>query len=426
MAVGVDSWSTPELPGLIGRKQVDWTIFETGTHLPLRIEKRFREANEGASLERGQSHRIELQVGDHTYKATLSNLSKSDREIGYFVIEYGSNAEFRQLLQSTFAFSYAYIQSRREKQPEPGRQQRIKVPSSKAEYIDFFATGVPYRYRLELRPIAAGQPVRNPPWSRDELILALDLYFRVNPVHTSPQHPEIQKLSQLLNKLPVHKDQALNANYRNANGVYMKLCNFLRLDPAYGKTGLDAGSKLDEVVWHEFAGDRKRLEETAAAIREHLALQGDAPRPVEMDLWDDEDAPEGRVLLREHRIRERRREIVKKKKAQALKQFGVLRCEVCGLSFEEIYGKIGQGYIECHHRVPLSQLAPGTHTRPEDLALVCANCHRMLHAGGRVRTVEELRQVVLHFRQLRRAAQHAQEVAAAADESSSGSGKTGA
>lgn len=39
---------------------------------------------------------------------------------------------------------------------------------------------------------------RNPTWARDELILALDLYFQVDPIHTSERHPKILELSRLL------------------------------------------------------------------------------------------------------------------------------------------------------------------------------------------------------------------------------------
>ena len=39
---------------------------------------------------------------------------------------------------------------------------------------------------------------------QDELILALELYFRVNSVHTSDSNPEIKKLSKILNSLPIH------------------------------------------------------------------------------------------------------------------------------------------------------------------------------------------------------------------------------
>jgi len=40
---------------------------------------------------------------------------------------------------------------------------------------------------------------RNPKWSRDELILALELYFRVNPLHTSDKNTEIIRLKELRN-----------------------------------------------------------------------------------------------------------------------------------------------------------------------------------------------------------------------------------
>lgn len=60
---------------------------------------------------------------------------------------------------------------------------------------------------------------RNPAWTRDELILALDLYFRVNPLHTSEQNPEIQALSAALNELPVHAVRPDGEHFRNPNGV---------------------------------------------------------------------------------------------------------------------------------------------------------------------------------------------------------------
>jgi 5-methylcytosine-specific restriction protein A len=42
-----------------------------------------------------------------------------------------------------------------------------------------------------------------PNWNRDELILALDLFFRANPIHTTEEHPETVKLSRVLNELPI-------------------------------------------------------------------------------------------------------------------------------------------------------------------------------------------------------------------------------
>ena len=86
-------------------------------------------------------------------------------------------------------------------------------------------------------PVSA--PSKNPAWTRDELILALDLYvgFKGNPPGKTSS--EIGELSALLNRLSGAAGGA--ADYRNNNGVYMKLMNFRRFDPVYqaqGKSGL--------------------------------------------------------------------------------------------------------------------------------------------------------------------------------------------
>src|SRR5262249_61545435 len=86
---------------------------------------------------------------------------------------------------------------------------------------------------------------RNPPWQRDELILALDLYFRHRPDTITKAHPEVLALSELLNALPIHPDRPDPARFRNVNGTYMKLCNFLAHDPDYRGKGLEAGGKLE-------------------------------------------------------------------------------------------------------------------------------------------------------------------------------------
>ena len=68
-------------------------------------------------------------------------------------------------------------------------------------------------------------------------------------------------------------------------------------------------------------------------------------------------------------------------------------CQVCGFNFEEHYGELGKDYIEVHHLRPLSSLDEEVEVDPvQDLACICANCHRMMHrAGDHVMTVEELK-----------------------------------
>jgi hypothetical protein len=70
-------------------------------------------------------------------------------------------------------------------------------------------------------------------------------------------------------------------------------------------------------------------------------------------------------------------------------------CEACGFDFGDFYGEHGEGYIECHHVDPLaSRDASGLVTPPERLAMLCANCHRMVHRGEYVLTVNELKEII--------------------------------
>jgi predicted HNH restriction endonuclease len=100
------------------------------------------------------------------------------------------------------------------------------------------------------------------------------------------------------------------------------------------------------------------------------------------DFSDDET----RLQARSHQRRERSRELVRMAKAVfQSKNDGRLFCEVCYFDFGPVYGE--PDFIEVHHRVPLRDLKPGTLTKISDLAMVCANCHRMLHRGPQWLTI---------------------------------------
>jgi 5-methylcytosine-specific restriction enzyme A len=72
---------------------------------------------------------------------------------------------------------------------------------------------------------------RNPPWNRDELILALDVYIRFAGQSPSKRSAEIAELSEAISSLRRVPGGEGNAKLRNANGVYMKLRKFRRFDP---------------------------------------------------------------------------------------------------------------------------------------------------------------------------------------------------
>lgn len=71
------------------------------------------------------------------------------------------------------------------------------------------------------------------------------------------------------------------------------------------------------------------------------------------------------------------------------------RCCVCGFDFGETYGPAGEGFIHVHHLVPLATIGESYQVDPlADLRPVCPNCHAMLHRGGVVRSIEELRHIM--------------------------------
>lgn len=228
---------------------------------------------------------------------------------------------------------------------------------------------------------------RNPTWTRDELILALDLYLRGG--QRGPEDPEVRDLSRLLNSLPLAVNPG-NADFRNPAGVGMKLGNFAAIDPNHVGVGLPRGGHGDREVWEEFSGDPSRLSAVASAIRSAVAVEG----PTLAEPQEDEEASsEGRLLFRRHLQRERNKSVIARKKRAVLAATGTLACEVCSFDFGAAYGPHGAGYAECHHLIPLSVAGP-SRTYLSDLAVVCANCHRMLHRGSPWPTVEQLRRLL--------------------------------
>ena len=236
---------------------------------------------------------------------------------------------------------------------------------------------------------------KNPKWTRDEIILALELYFRVDPVHNSETHDEIVELSNILKELPIHPPASQKETFRNPNSVHMKLRNFLRFDEYQAKKGLEAGSKLDEEIWHAFSGDKQRLRKTASLIKT-FSKWFSPPHSEEQFAADTlgYEFSEGQILTRVHKLIETHWELVQRKKKSVTQITGKLACEVCRFDFFEVYGTLGSGFAECHHTRSLLDLE--IHLKPKlaDLAIVCSNCHSMLHISKPRKTIDDLKKMI--------------------------------
>jgi 5-methylcytosine-specific restriction protein A len=90
--------------------------------------------------------------------------------------------------------------------------------------------------------------------------------------------------------------------------------------------------------------------------------------------------------------------LVAAKKDAVLAAGGKLACEACTFIFEDKYGELGKNYCEVHHRKPFA-VGHIRQTSLSDLAILCSNCHRMIHRTDPMLSVEEFREtwINLHY-----------------------------
>ena len=71
-------------------------------------------------------------------------------------------------------------------------------------------------------------------------------------------------------------------------------------------------------------------------------------------------------------------------------------CKVCGFDFALFYGTLGEGFIEVHHRTPVSHMGEGYVLDPlRDLVPLCSNCHQMVHREDPPIPAENLRETIM-------------------------------
>ena len=92
---------------------------------------------------------------------------------------------------------------------------------------------------------------------------------------------------------------------------------------------------------------------------------------------DEEEFFEGRVLTLMHKRRERHPG-VRKALLQSRRKLGSLSCELCLRGSAVDDPDLSDAQYEAHHLIPIAAAAERK-TQLRDMALVCANCHRLIH-----------------------------------------------
>lgn len=141
----------------------------------------------------------------------------------------------------------------------------------------------------QLKPSRYGED-----WTREEVVLAFDLYCRIPFARTKANNPLVKELAQLLSRSP--------------GSVARKLGNLGSFDPVLRNaniSGLSNTSKLDEQVWNEFHADWSGLVMEADRIRMARCGVAEASGRIE-ECWDEQCelpvGPSERTVLAKQRV----------------------------------------------------------------------------------------------------------------------------
>lgn len=125
----------------------------------------------------------------------------------------------------------------------------------------------------------------------------------------------------------------------------------------------------------------------APLLMEGAATQAPAKARISLAEFQTNEALEG--LAKEYRAVSRRRSTILRE--AALNASGGV-CEACGIDFSLLLDGLGARVLQVHHKNQLAHAEVEVITKLEDLAVLCANCHSLVHAAvGVPMPVENLR-----------------------------------
>lgn len=204
---------------------------------------------------------------------------------------------------------------------------------------------------------------RNEPWTRDEVILALDVIWSSIEENRPISKMDVEVLSQYLNQLPAIPFTQRKDSFRNKAGVQRHLVQF-REAILSGKSSKSYGT-LFYVLNDEYANKKNELHLIANAIKKNISVVENitfASKEEEVDFC------EGALLEHLHRYIEQR-----DKPAEEMPN----SCSICRIDLRDIYQ--GAVDLECHLTTSPGKLDGSKKYAKGDFIWVCPNCHKALH-----------------------------------------------
>ena len=204
-------------------------------------------------------------------------------------------------------------------------------------------------------------------WTRDEVILALDVMINARGESLGMDDPRILELSALLNRLPIIPLGKRPDTFRNVAGVRRQILTFAwsikknKVAPHVGDVFYNVYKEsLDKLEWlHEVAMAIRKCENMVQEITFDNAL-------------DENSFPEGIILGHLHRHLER----VKGQVYIECKK----KCCACGICQDHIYQVTDNvKLLEPHFLRPPETYCADMVLGGVDFIPVCPNCHHILH-----------------------------------------------
>ena len=200
-------------------------------------------------------------------------------------------------------------------------------------------------------------------FTRDEVILALDVLYSSENGRVTADSDEIKELSLLLNRLPIHPAENRRADFRNNTGIvrqimlYRSSCNTGKRDPNVGTQFFNVAFEYEDRI--------DELHSIAKAIRKNkevfVSLFGS---PLE-----DNGFPEGILLGHLHNIIEQR---------DGAKLELNDHCEICNSRPALCYRNVGP-LLQNHLAVAPTLMDYSKKYRANSFLTVCPTCHAALH-----------------------------------------------
>ena len=149
------TWPMATEPGLIMRKQVDWSLLQSGWTIPVDLHHRVIAENEGGKMNPGDKRSVVLLIGGHPFSALLACVRRPQGPPHILQVRYDRNHELRQVLSTVFWTSRTWLELERTRlRRELGPDAKIfaEMPPSSAEFVEWRSTGVPFCYQVDPIP----------------------------------------------------------------------------------------------------------------------------------------------------------------------------------------------------------------------------------------------------------------------------------